>query len=270
MATLTAASLTDTERRALERLVSALERELGDDLHAVWLYGSRARGEPVDPYESDIDLLVIAEPGALEDRRMRELVAQATKAEGVYPYTFMAHVFDPERVAQRRAIEAFFIQEVDRDKVVLAGGEVEPPADFQWHGETGPVRKRTREYLFTAHEERTMARMAIGAGLARPAISRAYYMALNAAIAVASELADRYTRTHRGLWHIAHEELVATGRLPAELHARVAELQHPRERADYGPRKPEHPFPEFTMEEARQAVADAERYLSAVEDLLGA
>lgn len=31
------------ERRAIARIVELLEAELGDDLLAVWLYGSRAR-----------------------------------------------------------------------------------------------------------------------------------------------------------------------------------------------------------------------------------
>ncbi|MGH2988561.1 MAG: nucleotidyltransferase domain-containing protein [Solirubrobacterales bacterium] len=46
MATLTEASLTDVERRTLGRLVELLKAELGTELRAVWLFGSRARGEP--------------------------------------------------------------------------------------------------------------------------------------------------------------------------------------------------------------------------------
>jgi hypothetical protein len=38
------ASLSDAERRTLERFVRLLEYGLRDDLVAVWLYGSRARG----------------------------------------------------------------------------------------------------------------------------------------------------------------------------------------------------------------------------------
>jgi predicted nucleotidyltransferase len=49
------------------RLVARLREELGDDLLAVWLYGSRARGE-ADPSEtdpdrrSDVDLMAIVDP----------------------------------------------------------------------------------------------------------------------------------------------------------------------------------------------------------------
>jgi hypothetical protein len=34
---------------------------------------------------------------------------------------FSASVYDPQRVEQRREIRSFFIQEVDRDKIVLHG-----------------------------------------------------------------------------------------------------------------------------------------------------
>lgn len=54
------ASLSDAERRVLTRLVPRLEAELGDELQAIWLYGSRARGEPPHD-ESDIDLMLIAD-----------------------------------------------------------------------------------------------------------------------------------------------------------------------------------------------------------------
>ena len=61
--TLSAGALNETERRAGARIVARLQAELGDDLLAVWLYGSRAR--EADPYEtdpdrrSDVDLLAI-------------------------------------------------------------------------------------------------------------------------------------------------------------------------------------------------------------------
>ena len=45
MATVAETSLSDAERRTLDRLVRALESRLGDDLLAQWLFGSKARGE---------------------------------------------------------------------------------------------------------------------------------------------------------------------------------------------------------------------------------
>jgi predicted nucleotidyltransferase len=45
MAKVAETSLSDAERRTLDRLVRALESRLGDDLLALWLFGSKARGE---------------------------------------------------------------------------------------------------------------------------------------------------------------------------------------------------------------------------------
>ncbi len=107
------------------RFVDALDGELGEDLRAIWLYGSRARGEPARP-DSDIDLLVIAEGGhQRHSRRAMDLSEEAAYAEGESPFTYSVHVHDPEWLRGRREIESFFIAEVDRDKLVLAGSRLE-------------------------------------------------------------------------------------------------------------------------------------------------
>ena len=86
-----AAMLTERERRALERLVERPRQELGADLHAIWLYGSRARGDAVIDeadvdMHSDIDLLVLADDGdGHHGMRSIELVHEVAEAEGVKP-----------------------------------------------------------------------------------------------------------------------------------------------------------------------------------------
>ena len=121
---LAAAQLTESERRTVARFVARLGERLGDDLRAVWLYGSRARGEAHG--ESDVDLLVIAEGGhARHGRIAGDLGEQVALAEGESPFAYSVHVHDPEWVRGRREIESFFIQEVDRDKIVLAGSALE-------------------------------------------------------------------------------------------------------------------------------------------------
>jgi predicted nucleotidyltransferase len=117
---LAAAELSQSERRVVERLASRLDDVLGDDLHALWLYGSRAR-RTARP-ESDIDLLVIADGG--RDRYGRtagDLSEEIAIAEGESPFNYSVHVHDPEWLQRRREIESFFIQEIDRDKIILAG-----------------------------------------------------------------------------------------------------------------------------------------------------
>jgi predicted nucleotidyltransferase len=130
---LATAALNDTERRVVERIVSALQELLGGDLLAVWLYGSRARGE-ADPTEtdidrrSDVDMLAIvdaARNAANVSWDVLPLVEKAADAEGDSPVYFSVQVRDAAWLADRREIRSFFVQEVDRDKIVLAGDELE-------------------------------------------------------------------------------------------------------------------------------------------------
>jgi predicted nucleotidyltransferase/uncharacterized protein (UPF0332 family) len=263
MPTLASASLTEFERRALDTLIELLEAEHDTDLHAVWLYGSRARGDDHD--ESDIDLVVVTTAGHADWERVLELRERAAESEGIEPVWISTRVVSPEWIAERRAVEAFYIQEVDRDKIVLWGGEVEAPEAFTWHGEHGPVRQRTREYLAEAREELQDATAA-----ARPTtvVAHAYYSVVNAATAALSE-EDRFVRTHKGMWSLASELLVTTGKLPADLHRAAAALQPVREKAVYGPPNLDEAWVRPTQEQADAAVETARRYLAAVEELLG-
>lgn len=114
-------SLELRERRVVELLVRSLERELGSDLHGIWLYGSRARGEPAGE-DSDVDLIVVSARAARHDHlHAIELATQIAIAEGANPALFSIKFFDPAYVEQRRQVGSFFMREVDRDKLVLAG-----------------------------------------------------------------------------------------------------------------------------------------------------
>jgi predicted nucleotidyltransferase len=123
MALLKDASLSVDERTLLERFAAELRARLGDDLHAVWLFGSRARGEPPAHY-SDVDVLVLVDDASWDGKSLvrdtltevaRELHLQAVG------WSFSIHVNTPAWLAQRRAIESFFIADVDRDKIALCG-----------------------------------------------------------------------------------------------------------------------------------------------------
>jgi predicted nucleotidyltransferase len=114
-------SLTPAERATLEQFVDRLREALGEELIAIWLYGSRARGESPKP-ESDVDLLAITRAGRKDWRAAYRLLTEAADREGASPAFFSLKVVDPDWVAERRRVDSFFIQEVDRDKVVLAGG----------------------------------------------------------------------------------------------------------------------------------------------------
>lgn len=130
---LSTAALNETERRVIERLVARLRAELGSDLLAVWLYGSRARGE-ADPTEtdpdlrSDVDLLAIVDDSRNAEKLRwwaQPMVEAEADAEGDSPVYFSLRVFDADWLRGRRRIRSFFTQEVDRDKLILAGGDLE-------------------------------------------------------------------------------------------------------------------------------------------------
>jgi predicted nucleotidyltransferase len=132
-AALDAAALNDRERRVLGRLLHSIREQLGDDLLAVWLYGSRARGEAnveeTDPdRKSDIDMMVIVDPTRDANAVSWDiipLVNAAAEAEGESPVWYSVRVYDADRLHNRREIRSFFFQEVDRDKIVLAGDALE-------------------------------------------------------------------------------------------------------------------------------------------------
>jgi predicted nucleotidyltransferase len=118
------AALTADERTLLDRFSLELQARLGDALHAVWLFGSRARGDEPTREDSDIDVLVLAEDatweGKLAVHAALDAAARQLELDGL-AWSFSVHVHTPAWLAERRAIRSFFVAEVDRDKVVIAG-----------------------------------------------------------------------------------------------------------------------------------------------------
>lgn len=121
---LATAALSAGESKTVRRFASQLRDALGGDLRALWLYGSRARGEA--HAESDVDLLVIADGGRERYQQLAWDLSEATAtAAGESPFLYSVQVQDLEWLHGRRRIESFFIQEVDRDKLVLEGSALE-------------------------------------------------------------------------------------------------------------------------------------------------
>lgn len=116
MLTVAQAALTQAERDALETFVTSLSDRLGSDLDAVWLYGSRARGERSHA-ESDIDVIVLTRAGEAN----RSLVWRTALESGEAGLKISPITTRRAWIEERRAIDSFFVQEVDRDKLVLHG-----------------------------------------------------------------------------------------------------------------------------------------------------
>ncbi len=121
MTVLAETSLSGDERALVERFIKELRAQLGAQLHAAWLFGSRARGERPSE-ESDVDVLVLVDDASWDGRMLvRRLLDDAARDLGLdaLTWSFSVHVHTQAWLAQRREIRSFFIAEVDRDKVVL-------------------------------------------------------------------------------------------------------------------------------------------------------
>ena len=119
MATLEQAALTAEQRRVIERWIERLRDEL--ELESVWLFGSKARGEPGGE-DSDVDLLVLTRGDPERDRqRAWALIDDVARELGTDPTVYVPHTWDRAWLENRRAIESFFVQELDRDRIVLYG-----------------------------------------------------------------------------------------------------------------------------------------------------
>ena len=124
MPELATTSLSAEERALLERFAGLLREQMGNELHAVWLFGSRARGEPPEHEDSDVDLLVLVDDDTWEGKqRVHKALDEAAQELGFQKlrFAFAIHIHTPEWLVGRRTIKSFFIAEVDRDKVVIAG-----------------------------------------------------------------------------------------------------------------------------------------------------
>ncbi len=122
-------SLSGDEQALLDAFVEELRRDLGPALFAVWLFGSRARGEPARDLDSDVDLLVLVEDASWDGKQqVHAAVDRAGARLGLDDLVlwFSVHVKDPGWLEQRRAIRSFFMAEVDRDKVVFHENDNEP------------------------------------------------------------------------------------------------------------------------------------------------
>ncbi|MGH2990586.1 MAG: HEPN domain-containing protein [Solirubrobacterales bacterium] len=119
---------------------------------------------------------------------------------------------------------------------------------------------RSKEFYDRARERLMWARRNLEQGGYAIAVGAAYYSMLYGARAALSER-DLHAKTHRGTWNLFRQTFVAGGSLPAELVGEAERLAELREAADYDALAVER-------EQAEGAVASAERFLSALDELL--
>ena len=121
---------------------------------------------------------------------------------------------------------------------------------------------RSEEFMASARERLELARIALVAGFPSGTANAAYYAMFYAARAALSE-EERNARTHRGVWSLFRELFVVSGRFDEELFRAAQRGQDLREAGDYEARM-------ISPGEGKAIVADADRFVSAIADLLGA
>jgi predicted nucleotidyltransferase len=116
------AALSPQEHDCLTRYCGVLERELGEQLVEVRMFGSAARGDmwpPHSPMHSDIDLLVVTRDAVPEGERMRLL-------DETYPLylecgrQLSPHFFDEQRLtAPEDERTRVFLERIAPEAVVV-------------------------------------------------------------------------------------------------------------------------------------------------------
>ncbi|MEM7204718.1 MAG: nucleotidyltransferase domain-containing protein [Planctomycetota bacterium] len=108
-------TLTPAEHLAVSEFVAATRVLLGDDLHEIRLFGSRARGEGTA--DSDLDLTVIVTPTG---RSRRYEVSDCAYDIGLRHSVLLAPtVITRERLDELRARERRFAADLDREGIPL-------------------------------------------------------------------------------------------------------------------------------------------------------
>lgn len=121
---------------------------------------------------------------------------------------------------------------------------------------------RSQELMAAAHDRLAAAHAALDAGFPSNAASAAYYAMLYGARAALSE-EERNAKTHAGTWALFRETFVTTGRFDAALFSESHGTQQLREAADYDASI-------VPRDEAERVVGLADRFVAAVDGLLGA
>ncbi len=120
---------------------------------------------------------------------------------------------------------------------------------------------RSDEMMGFALERLAAARDLLTIGHTEAVVSMAYYAGLYAARAALSEH-DLNARSHRGLWHLLRERVVAEGEIPDDLVRPLQKAQELRVAVDYDAQR-------VSEEEARELLAAAERLVDAVSEAYG-
>lgn len=239
----------------LARIADALRETFGRRLTSALLFGSRARGDHRP--DSDYDIAVFLEDFDREqDRAMLHAIREGLGEE---VWTLQFWPFASDGLTERTTL-TFNIR---NEGIALPGFSrpviVAPPVA----PDEGPMKPETKSLVDSAAQSLATAQSLRAAGFAKPAAREAYQGVLRAARAVIFEERNSAPKTHRGTAALFSELAVKTGRMAEDLGAVLSRGLDLRMDIDY------EPVPKTTDEQAAEYVERAERFISAVQSLIG-
>jgi uncharacterized protein (UPF0332 family)/predicted nucleotidyltransferase len=239
----------------LARIADALRETFGPRLTSALLFGSRARGDHRS--DSDYDVAVFLEN--FDREQDRETLHRVREALGEDVWTLQFWPFAPDGLAARTTL-TFNIR---NEGIPLPGlsrpAVVAPPIA----PDEGPMKPETKILLDSADQSLATAQSLRAAGFPEPAAREAYQAVLRAARAVIFEERNSAPKTHRGTAALFSDLAVKTGRIAEDLGAVLSRGLDLRMDIDY------EPVPKTTNEQAAEYVERAERFISAVQALIG-
>jgi len=258
--------LTSREKRALAEYLRRLEEEYGDTVIRVVLYGSKVRGDCDE--ESDLDLLIVL---GSDDPRLLEAVGQLSFPFQLdYGVALSDLVVGASRYDWMRSHEEPLFRNI-RDEGVELWPNYQPAADEhpqpRRHSRPGEeqVDENTKLIigmrLERCEEDLKFARLLLKEGGYRQSISRAYYAVFMIATAALLVFDIRRSK-HSGVESAVHQYLVKPGLIEPEYGRIYSQAFKHRLEADY---KDEA---QFSEEEARRILDDAERFVARLEEYL--
>ena len=231
----------------IEEIRSSLWDQYGQKFRGIVLYGSYARGDYDS--DSDIDLLVLLSDEHDLDHEKRKVsqlareLCHRTRLHGV--------LLSPMVVREdsyQKGKTPFYLN-VKREGISFA-----PGGSIDMQSETDDLMRRARRDL-------EAVRLLMEREFYDLAAARCYYAMFYAAEAALLSRGIARSR-HQGVIAAFNEQFVNTGLMPGILPAMLPSAFEQRNEADYG----SEPVPE---ERARGLLQDAERFVEAVEGLLG-
>jgi uncharacterized protein (UPF0332 family)/predicted nucleotidyltransferase len=262
------------EREVLARFLARLERECGDAIRRVILYGSKARGDA--DAESDTDVLVVAtdQEAAARVHRIHEIF----QTESYTPLGVLVATEEGYRNLQYQKPPIYV--NIRREGVELWNPtaqvieELKVPLDFA-EGEFREMDQATRAMIQSyIRQTRWYWKQTLymkQGGFLDGAITRAYYAMFYAASA-ALYAVNVVRSKHSGIAAALSEFLVKPGFIESEYATLYTRLMNTRIQIEYGKEREDEPgvrefavLPEATLE---QLLADAERFIARMEHFL--